>query len=566
MDKAERIWERPLSRRGLMAAIAVGGSSMALVGCGDDDDDTSSDDQASTGEPKKGGTVTLRASTAINITDPHKDISVTGPADVWALIGNTALRFDWKKGTVIDGVMEKWENPDPTTLVMTLKKGVHFQQQSLGAGREIDSSDVVAGLERVRTQGDATFTIAGRFRLVDTYEAVDKYTVRVKFKQPDANFLSWMYHPNAAVVLPKEVYAKHPNLAGVNEAWAGSGPFVVDLPAFQTGISVSLKRNPNYDVDQGGLPYLDGVKLIYIQDNSTREAAFRTGQIDVMQMPALAAKGFSGSHIVESTEDTVTAVSHMSMNTQLAPTNDVRVRQAIHRIYDRVELINVVGDGYGCTDIIFGCRSALYLTEKEWEGKPGFRKDKKEDYADAKKLLDAAGVDPTKTTLKMWHSAASEFKVIYDMPVAMRGQLERFGFKIEADTEGTSITPAQTRERNHHLTSISDGGLAGLIFDDPIWKTMHSNYTLSVRNNALWQDAKTDELMEKQQSALDLNERKKLWAELQRHLMDDSRLPVAPAVRNFDFYGGKKSLKNWTVPGYFLNNYAWQYNKVWLDD
>ncbi|MSQ61453.1 MAG: ABC transporter substrate-binding protein [Dehalococcoidia bacterium] len=565
-DRADQIWERPLTRRQLMGAMAVGGTSLALVGCGDDDDGAEPSGTQVAGQPKKGGTLTLRAATAVNITDPHKDISVTGPADIWALLGNTVLRFNWKKGVPVDGIAEKWEFPDPLTLVLTLKKGVHFQKESLAQGREVDSGDVVAGLERARTSGDATFTIAGRFRLVDTYTAVDKYTVRVKFKKPDANFLCWMYHPNAGVVLPREAYAKHgAAFANQPEIWYGSGPFVVDQSSFKTGISMSLKRNPSYDVDPGGLPYLDQINLLYIQDNSTREAAFRTGQIDIMQMPTLAAKSFQNSHQVESTEDTVTAVSHLAMNTQLAPTKDVRVRQALHRIIDREELIQVVGDGFGCTDIILGCRSELYLTSKEWEGKPGFRKNKNDDLTEARQLLTAAGIDPTKTTLKIWHSAGSEFKVIYDMPIAVRGMLNRFGFKIEPFTELTSITPAQTIANNIHLTSISDGGLGGLIFDDPIWKTMHSDYTLSVRNNALWQDKQTDTLVEKQQEQLDLNDRKKTWAELQRYLMEEKNLPVAPVVRNYDFYGAKKTVKNWTTPGYFLSNYAWQFNKVWLD-
>ena len=41
-------------------------------------------------------------------------------------------------------------------------------------------------------------------------------------------------------------------------------------------------------------------------------------------------------------------------------------------------------------------------------------------------------------------------------------------------------------------------------------------------------------------------------------------MPFSPIVRSFDFFGAKNTMRNWTAPGYFLSNYAWQYNKVWL--
>lgn len=154
---------------------------------------------------KKGGNLTLTVVTGPAIIDPQKSISIAnGPADVWGLVATPLVRFDWKKGQIYDGQAEKWEFPDPLTLLIYLKKNTHFQQESLAKGREVDSSDVVVTLERLRAKGDATFTIASRFNLVDTYEAVDKYTVRVKFTKPDVNFLSWMYHPGAGIIHPKE--------------------------------------------------------------------------------------------------------------------------------------------------------------------------------------------------------------------------------------------------------------------------------------------------------------------------------------------------------------------------
>ena len=580
MDNAEQVWERPLTRRQLMSAMTMGAGAMALVGCGDDDDgggETSGTPQSS-GQPKKGGTVTLlepgttRSTGGASITDQHKALSIAyGSNDAHGFMQVPLMRFNWKDAKVVDGVAEKWENPDPTTLVVHLKKGVHFQVKDASAGREIEASDVVASLGRLRTAGDATFVFAKRLLKVDSVEAVDKYTVRIKFNKPDANFLSWMYYPNSGVVTSKEKIAKYGANMTVPEAWTGNGPFIPDLSTYKDGISVTLRRNPNYDIDPGGLPYLDAINILGISDRSLMDAAIRSNQIDVGLIQTLSTKSFEGTFDISSTEDTITATSHVSFNTAMPPFNDPRVRQAFHRGIDRVELNNVVGDGFGCPVFILGCRSSLYLTAKDWAGKPGFRTDHKQDVAEAKKLLSAAGVDPTKLQLTHRHDRTGGNKVRAAQGIAITGMLERdLGVTITPYTErakgASDPGPDEVKSQPIHFTTMSHGGQAGLILDDPLWLGIHST---AVSNSAVWFDKKTDDLIEKQAATLDFNERKKVWAEIQRYLVDTSEtattMPFAPITRSFDFFAANKKLKNWTTPGYFLSHYPWQWNKVWLD-
>lgn len=557
MDRADEVWQQPLSRRQLLTAVAAGGASLAIVGCGDGDDDSSSPAQTSN-QPKKGGRLTLQAGGEVAAIDPHKTRSLQ-QSDPWALVTNSVLRLDWKKGTQYDGIVEKWEFPDPTTLVMSVKKNTHWQRESAGAGREIEASDVAASIDRVRTPNDATFLAANALRLVDTIEATDKYTVRVKFKRPDANFLMWMTHPTAAAIVPKEAIARYGANFGV-EAWYGSGPFILDPGSFKSGISATFKRNPTYDVDPGGLPYLDEINVLWIADPGTREAAFRTGEIDIGLVPTLQAKEFQGKgYQMGSGENAMIGGQNMHMNTKLAPTNDPRVRQALHRAVDREELLEVVADGYGCTPVVFGCFPDWYLSPTEWAGKPGFRKDKKEDIAEAKKLLDAAGIDPTKVTLK-FAGGTTTYKTENPQLVALKGILERnLGFKIELFTDTAGSNKAQQMPLAIHLNNRGGPGIA---LDDPAWTRLHST---GATNLSLWEDKKTDDLIERQAEVLDNNERKKLMAELQRYVMEDAQMPNAITARNYDYWGARKNVRNWTASTYFLANYGWQFNKIWLD-
>src|SRR5262249_46859943 len=144
------------------------------------------------------------------------------------------------------------------------------------------------------------------------------------------------------------------------------------------------------------------------------------------------------------------------------------------------------------------------------------------------------------------------------------------GFTIADKTDtakaGSDVGPDEAKAVPYHLTTFSHGGQAGLIWDDPLWLGIHST---AVFNSAVWFDKRTDELIDKQSQTYDLTERKRQWAEIQRYLVDTSdgtqTLPYSPIVRSYDFFASNKKLRNWTMTGYYLSHYPWQFNKVWLD-
>jgi len=448
---------------------------------------------------------------------------------------------------------------------MHLRKGVHFQKASPASGREVVAADVVAGLERLRTPNDPSFVISNRFRFVDTYTAVDNSTIQIKFKQPDANFLSWMTHPGAGTVLPSESLKKYGDNFGVLEAMYGTGPFVIDPASYKPGVSVRLTRNPDYDAGpMAGLPYLDGIEMVWIADASTRAAALRTGALDIGLSPTLEVEDYrKKNYQIGSTKDRIVAAQHLAFNTQAAPTNDARVRQALHRALDREELKNVAGDGFADIPIIFGLQSAWYAPPSEWADKPGFRAKKDEDIADAKRLLSAAGIDPKSLTLRLGCSTQNAYKVHYEQAVAIKGILERnLGVKVELKPDMTTYQSAKfINDNGIHLTNVADGGVGNLILDDALQSKFQSK---ALQNSAFWNDAKTDQLIEKEASTLDDTERKKLFREIQTYLMDDATLPVAPTARNYDYYVAAPTVQNWVAPSYFVSNYNWQMDTVWL--
>lgn len=109
-------------------------------------------------------------------------------------------------------------------------------------------------------------------------------------------------------------------------------------------------------------------------------------------------------------------------------------------------------------------------------------------------------------------------------------------------------------------------GVAALAPSDSIGCADGWSLTSFATGNAgLWNDKKTDDLYEQKATSLENNKRKQLLQEIQRYLLQDDKLPVAPTVRNFDWYSVKSKIRGWPAPAYYLSQFSWQYDKVWLD-
>ncbi len=136
----------------------------------------------------------------------------------------------------------------------------------------------------------------------------------------------------------------------------GAGAFMVKDVIVDN--KIELKRNPNYwgknPVGPGKgdqLPYLDGIKFLVMPDLSTRQAAFRTGQLDQMS-------GFSiedRAYMVQQKPDVkealggLLAVNLLGMRTDIpgTPYADVRVRRAMMMATDFNEINDGLYQGLG---------------------------------------------------------------------------------------------------------------------------------------------------------------------------------------------------------------------------
>ena len=135
-----------------------------------------------------------------------------------------------KRGLLAEG----WSQPDPLTIILNIRQGVHWHNKAPMNGRELTASDIEYNLHRVYgigsgwtaenkppvLYGDAFTNLP-----VESVRTTDKYTVVVKLKEPLPsgglnNFLG--LHPTN--ILPPEVIEEHGDLQDWRNV-IGTGPF-----------------------------------------------------------------------------------------------------------------------------------------------------------------------------------------------------------------------------------------------------------------------------------------------------------------------------------------------------
>ncbi len=224
---------------------------------------------------------------------------------------------------------------------------------------------------------------------VASYRAIDDYTFEIKLKNISASFLT-----NLGVI-GNMVYPKQVSISEfANYRPVGSGPY--QWVSYQADVDVVLKRNANYwKKDQNGdsLPYLDGIHVFIIPDDSARRAAFVTGQYDI-SMPHLSA--FPGKQ--KEVEERVKGVQWWTFYANLAvivrsvpPYTDQRLRTALDLAIDRQDATQLYYPGESKPYLLYSSTGSYWsLSEDEIAKLPGFRQPKTNDLAEAKRLLDAA--------------------------------------------------------------------------------------------------------------------------------------------------------------------------------
>ncbi len=296
-------------------------------------------------QPKRGGMLRVRGRDPVHF-DPHLTRNQRTQA-VLSFVYSKLLRHkvgpDVRPGTFIveSDLAERWESPDDTTYIFHLRQGVKWHNKPPVNGRELVADDVKFTFDRFLTdKGNPERQL---LESVDRVEVVDRYTVKFVLHEPFVWLLNILASAICMWIIAPEVFEKYGDLKKVETA-IGTGPFL--LERYEPNVKIVFQRNPEYF--RQGLPYVDGVEWLVLDDESTALAMYRTGQLDAgpgLQWDVRQADldSLKQSHPqlryqdIQSNTKTV-----IWMRTDQPPFTDVRVRRAISHAIDRQGLIEAV--------------------------------------------------------------------------------------------------------------------------------------------------------------------------------------------------------------------------------
>jgi peptide/nickel transport system substrate-binding protein len=233
-------------------------------------------------------------------------------------------------------IAESWEaDEDAKVWTFYLRQGVLFHD-----GKEMTSRDVKFTFDRLRDPDVGAATV-GYLLQHCRYYTPDDYTVVFELTDSNTDFPFDLFDYHAIIAdADNEDFATN---------WNGTGPFMIT--SYSPEDRIVFERNPNYwmkDSEGNPLPYLDGIEIIFLADSSAQIEALRGGQIDyLIYLPTEFIPGLEADPNIEVLQAPSNTHYVISMRSDQAPADDVRVRQALKLGTDRAAILDGAVDGLG---------------------------------------------------------------------------------------------------------------------------------------------------------------------------------------------------------------------------
>jgi peptide/nickel transport system substrate-binding protein len=352
------------------------------------------------------------------------------------------------------------------------------------------------------------------FADIDTIETPDPATVIFKMKAVNASMIEHFASPWNVIYAAKDLAA---DPAAPRTKINGTGPFT--FVEHVKGSHVAGKKNENYF--KKGLPYLDGWKGVFTLQAAAMLNAIQGGQvlaefrgISPAERDRLVATMGDKIRIEESSW---TLALLIAFNVEKKPFDDVRVRRALLLAVDRwggsvglsrISTLRSVGG-------VVRPGSPFATPEAELVKLPGFSKDINKSRAEAKKLLEEAGVPNLKFTL--WNRNLA-------MPYTPAGiflvdQWRQIGVEVEHKQSDTAPYLATMNAGNHDVAI----DFTNLFMDDTsLGLAKFLSITRAPENRSRSKDAELDKLYDDHLRERDVEKRKLLIRAFEKRLFEQA--------------------------------------------
>ncbi len=460
----------------------------------------------------------------------NEDADVLDPSVARTFVGRIVFAglcdklFDInEKLEIVPQLATSFEYTDPKTLVLHLRPGVKFQDET-----EMDAAAVKYSLDRhVSFPGSSR---KGELSAMDHVEVVDPLTVKIVLKAPSSPFVAQLTDRAGMIVSPKAAEAEGKDF-GQHPVCAG--PFKLTERVAQDHIT--MDRFPDY-WDAKNIHF---ARIIYriIPDTSVKLANLQAGAVDL-------AERLAPSDVEQAKKDPKLNVlvfpslgfESININVGNGPRSKLPlgqsklVRKAFELSIDRNAIMQVVYNGLFPATVQGIPASSPYHNEA--------LKVPERDIAKAKALLAQAGVK-TPVSITLGVSTSPVQKQIGEVIQSMSAEAG-FDVKVQA-TEFASMLAAEG-SGDFEATGIGWSGRA-----DPDGNLYSFMYTNAPLNDWKYSNKDVDTWLDAARATTDVAARKALYAKITTQLEED--LPVLYLDNNAWVTGFSKKLTGYRPIG-----------------
>lgn len=440
------------------------------------------------------------------------------------------------KGNIVGVLADKWEILDGgKTFKFYLKKGVKFHN-----GETMTADDVVYTFQRAVSPAGSAVKALSMYTDPKGIEKVDDHTVIIRTLLPiGEKFIDSIMHPWAAIMNKKAV-EQFGNDYGVNPV--GTGRFKMGV--WKTGDRVEFERFDGY---HGTPAKLKKIVMRNIVEASSRTIELESGAVDVIIDQARV----DVDRIKENKRLQVVTMPgvrmyYLSFDVTKKPYDDVRVRQAMNLVIDRMGIAKTVFRGHA--DPGKGVVTAAIKYNRTQET-PVI----KVDIAKAKQSLAEAGF-PNGFSGKMMVPDRTE---VMAMATVLQNNFRQIGINMETNIYEYGAFQEGIRKQGHD--PFVNPWWGGEPAEDPFFvmtPPFHSS-VIGGTNRSFFKDEQVDKWFDEGAVLPDGPERAKVYAQLWDRL--NELLPWLNISAPNAMYGINKNLRGVDFAPGSINYYCEAY-------
>ncbi len=536
-----------MKKRLLALALVLVMAASAVTGCGGTSATNDKPAEGSTPSTAQGGadtekkdSIVIAVSSDILSMNPYR-YNETPTNQFMLHIYETLISFD-NNAQVQPGLAETWEvAEDGVTYTFHLRKGVKFHD-----GDEFTAEDVIASFDKAKNP-DSPSAFSSFFTGVESYEALDDYTVAVKTKDVYPVLLNDL--SNVYILKKENIEGKTEEEIADVVIGTGRYKFVEQVKEDH----IDIVANPDH---WSGEKPITNVRFRPITNEATRTATLLTGEVDLtVNIPVRDIERLNNTDGVSVITQKGLREIYLNFDSRKDspfftdkpnPMADVRVREAMYRAIDIDTIIKNIMNNYASV-------MNSYIPEN-YNGYQDVERPAYDPELSKKLLADAGYPDGFEVTLD-----APNDRYVNDGNIAqaVAGYFEKVGIKVNLNLMPKAnffsyIKPAENKSMLL-MTGWSDSSGEGLTLANDLLHTYDLEKGVGTVNRGHYSNTEIDAILAKANVELDADKRAEYIAEADKIARED--FGYIPLHFEHDTYAVKDAI-NFTPR---MNNYieAW---------